>query len=157
MFRILSPPSNSPLYPPMSSRSSLSTSSKSERPAPSYCRAAVREFTDAASLVASRKPESLYEVLRIKENASPNEIKTAYRSLAKLHHPDASPSDGSDFIEIHNAYETLSDPASRDLYDLSIGLGRRDTRLSSSSFGFDSVARRPVFYTTRRWETDQCW
>ncbi|KAG6411685.1 hypothetical protein SASPL_129769 [Salvia splendens] len=66
---------------------------------------------------------SLYEVLRVKRNASPVEIKTAYHTLAKLHHPDARArltessiamsADGGHFIEIHNAYATLSDPNAR--------------------------------------------
>ncbi|KAK3427425.1 hypothetical protein EUGRSUZ_F03659 [Eucalyptus grandis] len=67
---------------------------------------------------------SLYEVLRVERTASPTEIKGAYRTLAKLYHPDAlSPveagSDGRDFLEIHDAYATLSDPSARALYDLS--------------------------------------
>ncbi|PQQ15944.1 chaperone protein dnaJ 11 chloroplastic [Prunus yedoensis var. nudiflora] len=40
----------------------------------------------------SKASTSLYEVLRVKDNASQMEIKSAYRSLAKLYHPDASPS-----------------------------------------------------------------
>lgn len=97
-------------------------------------------------------------MLRVDENASVTEIKAAYRSLAKLYHPDASESDGRDFIQIHNAYETLSDPSTRTLYDLSLGLRserRSSGSSSSSSFGFYPVGfgGRP----TRRWETDQCW
>jgi DnaJ-class molecular chaperone len=50
-----------------------------------------------------QRPSSLYEMLRVKWTTSPTEIKTAY-------HPDAVQSDGQDFMEIHNAYATLSDP-----------------------------------------------
>lgn len=95
---------------------------------------------------------SLYEVLRVKRNASSTEIKAAYRNLAKLYHPDAavdsedSAQDGRDFIEIHDAYATLSDPTARAMYDLSLGPGRRPLG------GY-----RSGFYTSRRWETDQCW
>lgn len=106
---------------------------------------------------ATRKPSSLYEVLRVKQTASPTEIKTAYRSLAKMYHPDASPvdSDGRNFIQIHNAYETLSDPAARAVYDLSLGsTGRRPYAYACSSGG---VRGRSAHYSTRRWETDQCW
>ncbi|KAK1551094.1 hypothetical protein Q3G72_030177 [Acer saccharum] len=65
---------------------------------------------------------SLYEVMRVDPTASMTEIKTAYRSLAKVYHPDLSvaSSNGRDFIEIHNAYETLSDLAARAVYDLSL-------------------------------------
>jgi DnaJ-class molecular chaperone len=38
------------------------------------------------------------------------EIKTVYKSLAKMYHPDAVRSNGQDFMEIHNAYAMLSDP-----------------------------------------------
>ncbi|OMP06967.1 hypothetical protein COLO4_07764 [Corchorus olitorius] len=88
---------------------------------------------------------SLYEILRVERTASLNEIKTAYRSLAKMYHPDAtgSSSDGRDFIEIRNAYTTLSDPMARAMYDMSLGAGVR-------------WVRSPV-YPSRRWETDQCW
>ncbi|XP_043689581.1 chaperone protein dnaJ 11, chloroplastic [Telopea speciosissima] len=106
--------------------------------------------------IEEMKPPSaanLYEVLRVKETASQVEIKTAYRSLAKLYHPDAasSDSDARDFIEIHNAYSTLSDPTARARYDLSIAVRRR--RFSSSS----SASPGFVVDRTRRWETDQCW
>ncbi|KAA8523508.1 hypothetical protein F0562_009931 [Nyssa sinensis] len=116
------------------------------------CKAAIHAFTETAPRVDTRRPASLYEVLRVKKNASPMEIKTAYRSLAKQYHPDAShsESDGRDFIEIHNAYATLSDPAARAVYDMSLRAepGRRPFSYSAGS--------RSGFYPTRRWETDQC-
>ncbi|KAK9057165.1 hypothetical protein SSX86_024532 [Deinandra increscens subsp. villosa] len=103
-----------------------------------------------------RRPESLYEVLRVERNATPSEIKTAYRSLAKIYHPDASDfkqhGDG-DFVEIHNAYATLSDPATRASYDLkwSTAVVRRRSGL------YTAAGQKQGFYTCRRWETDQCW
>ncbi|KAL6200583.1 hypothetical protein ACLB2K_030364 [Fragaria x ananassa] len=108
-------------------------------------------------MIATPTPASLYEVLRVRTNASQTEIKSAYRSLAKLHHPDASSSseaesDGREFIEIHNAYATLSDPAARAMYDLSLS-GRVQCDRGISAVGF----RPNGFYSTRRWETDQCW
>ncbi|KAJ8620254.1 hypothetical protein MRB53_028783 [Persea americana] len=98
-----------------------------------------------ASTVDSRKAANLYEVLRIEKTASQTEIKTAYRNLAKRFHPDAG-SDGRDFMEIHEAYSTLSDPTARSLYDRSIG--------SAGRFRFAASENR---FQTRRWETDQCW
>ncbi|XP_057486536.1 chaperone protein dnaJ 11, chloroplastic-like [Actinidia eriantha] len=122
------------------------------------CKAAVHAFADTATAPVETRRSSLYEVLRVKRNASATEIKTAYRSLAKLYHPDTAAaqseeeaSDGRNFIEIHNAYATLSDPAARALYDLSlaVGSGRRQFGYAGSCSG--------GFYPTRRWETDQCW
>ncbi|ESR65962.1 hypothetical protein WN944_002345 [Citrus x changshan-huyou] len=94
---------------------------------------------------------SLYEVLRVEPTATISEIKTAYRSLAKVYHPDLS-GNGRDFIEIHNAYETLSDPTARAVYDMSLVGRRRTTR--TASFGCSGGSG---FHPTRRWETDQCW
>ncbi|KAI3688457.1 hypothetical protein L2E82_46051 [Cichorium intybus] len=110
------------------------------------------------SMVESTKtnPRSLYDILRVKRNATPTEIKTAYRSLAKRYHPDASDSkqnDDCDFIDIRNAYTTLSDPTTRALYDLKCSTG-----LERQSRGLYTASRKSsVFYTGRRWETDQCW
>lgn len=61
-----------------------------------------------------------YEVLGVKENASPDQIKKAFRALAKRYHPDANrddPSAESRFKEANEAYEVLSDPKKRSQYD----------------------------------------
>ena len=74
---------------------------------------------------------SLYEVLRVEPTATISETKMAYWSLAKVYHPDFS-GNSRDFIEIHNSYETLSDPTARAIYDISL-VSRRRTR--TTSFG----------------------
>lgn len=61
-----------------------------------------------------------YEVLGLSRSASADEIKRAYRKLAKQHHPDANPDDPSaqkKFAEITEAYEVLSDEEKRQKYD----------------------------------------
>ena len=61
-----------------------------------------------------------YETLGIDKSASADEIKKAYRSLAKKYHPDLHPGDKAaeqSFKEVNEAYDVLSDPDKRKKYD----------------------------------------
>lgn len=60
-----------------------------------------------------------YEVLGITRSASPEEIKRAYRRLARKYHPDVNKEEGAEevFKEINRAYEILSEPDMRSRYD----------------------------------------
>ena len=57
-----------------------------------------------------------YELLGVSRDASPTEIRSAYRSLAKVMHPDAGGTAGT-FRLLREAYETLADPERRDDYN----------------------------------------
>ncbi|XVE84696.1 hypothetical protein DITRI_Ditri17bG0034000 [Diplodiscus trichospermus] len=86
-----------------------------------------RSFKIKAKIHEARKEMSFYELLGIPETGTSTEIKQAYKQLARKYHPDVSPPDRVEehteqFILVQEAYETLSDPSSRALYDRDLAL-----------------------------------
>lgn len=74
--------------------------------------------------------ENLYELLGISETGTLAEIKQSYKQLALKYHPDVSPPERIEehtkrFIQVKEAYETLSDPVSRALYDKQLAFSSR--------------------------------
>ncbi|CAK7346175.1 unnamed protein product [Dovyalis caffra] len=111
---------------------------------------------------------SLYEVLGVQMGATCQEIKAAYRKLARILHPDVAANGqrkdtAYEFIRLHEAYETLSDPAKRADYDRTL---YRRGRQMSSPFSMSAATATTMAagyaaggfsgYTRQRWETDQC-
>ncbi|XP_038974580.1 chaperone protein dnaJ 11, chloroplastic-like [Phoenix dactylifera] len=156
---------------PSSPRSA--TSLRSPGISAAYTAAAERQPPAAALPPALQSSfASLYDVLGLPSGATGQEIKAAYRRLALARHPDVVATDrkgtsADEFIRIHAAYSTLSDPEKRADYDrklLLLGRHRRTVRHSSpptpsSSSSFRPFSRSPSFpsYGRRTWETDQCW
>eukprot|EP00899_Mesostigma_viride_P003558 jgi/Mesvir1/13202/Mv06161-RA.1 len=74
-------------------------------------------FCSAFLALASR---NFYDILQVPKSATPDQIKRAYRKLALQYHPDKNPGDeeaSRKFADINNAYEALSDPEKRKIYD----------------------------------------
>jgi molecular chaperone DnaJ len=79
---------------------------------------------------------SYYEILGVERNASDADIKRAFRKLAQQWHPDVSPEAGAAerFKEINEAYQVLSDPGRRQVYDVMGRAGLGDLGGTSSPF-----------------------
>ncbi|KAK3194377.1 hypothetical protein Dsin_025687 [Dipteronia sinensis] len=101
----------------------------------------------------SAPSSSLYEVLGISSSADCHEIKAAYRRLARTCHPDVVAMNrkeysATEFMKIHAAYSTLSDPDKRANYDKDLCFSFNNKR---------SVSGFSTYKTYRNWESDQCW
>ena len=66
------------------------------------------------------KPQDHYEALGVDRKASPDDVRKAYRKLARKHHPDLNPGDKTaeeKFKQIQEAYDILNDPKKKQMYD----------------------------------------
>ena len=82
-----------------------------------------------------------YEVLGLTKSASENDIKKAYRTLAKENHPDLNPGDAAAearFKEIAEAYAVLSDPDKKSKYD-QFGHAAFDPSMGGTGFDFGDI------------------
>jgi curved DNA-binding protein len=88
-----------------------------------------------------------YRILGLDRNASQDEIKKAYRKLARKYHPDVNPKDktaGAKFSEINEAHEVLSDPAKRKKYD----------QFGSNWQQFEQSGGRPEDFNWSQWQAN---
>ncbi|KAJ6837189.1 chaperone protein dnaJ 20, chloroplastic-like [Iris pallida] len=115
-----------PPHPTFSSRAKkwpslhCSCSSKSKTPGAS--------MEEGGLFTEERAYKSFYELLGISQEGSFDDIKRAYKQMARKYHPDVSPPERAEeytrrFIEVHEAYETLSDPGRRAIYDRDLARG----------------------------------
>lgn len=93
--------------------------------------------------------KSYYEILEVSENASPEVIEKAYKTLAKKYHPDIQPRDKiywaeAKFKEITQAYQVLSDPNLRSQYNLKIGIGSNILKQYDSLYSENEKLKQEV-------------
>ena len=97
--------------------------------------------------------KNFYDILGVSENASPEEIKKAFRTLAKKYHPDRNPGDKTaeaKFKEISEAHETLSNSKKKAEYDTmrkygaftGAGPGPGGAGFGSADFDFSDLFRQ---------------
>lgn len=82
-----------------------------------------------------------YKILNVDKKATEDEIKKAYRKLAKENHPDLHPEREEKFKEIAEAYEVLSDKKKRQEYDM----GGNSFNFDYNNFDFNSYSSSSVF------------
>jgi molecular chaperone DnaJ len=89
-----------------------------------------------------------YEVLGVKKDASPDEIKKAYRRLAVQHHPDKEGGDETKFKEASEAYDVLKDSQKRQRYDQfgHAGVGGSSGGSSSGGNPFEGFGGQNVHF-----------
>jgi len=84
------------------------------------------------------KETAYYDLLCVKPTANNDELKKAYRKLALKYHPDKNPNEGERFKNISQAYEVLSNPEKRKLYDQAGEQGIKEGGTGGGGGGFSS-------------------
>src|SRR5437763_9272183 len=94
-----------------------------------------------------------YQTLGVERGASADDIRKAYRKLARKHHPDRNPGDKASedrFKKVQEAYDVLSDPKKKQMYDqvgyysengARAGAGPQGSNMGFGGFDFSDFAR----------------
>ena len=101
--------------------------------------------------------QDFYQTLGVERGASAEDIRKAYRKLARKHHPDLNPGDKAAedrFKKVQEAYDVLSDPKKKQMYDqvgfysdngmpgAAAGAGRGNPNMGFGGFDFTDVFTR---------------
>ncbi|HHY75037.1 MAG TPA: J domain-containing protein [Bacillus bacterium] len=81
--------------------------------------------------------ENYYEILGVARDATQQDIKKAYRQLAKKHHPDLNKGSSESekiFKKVYEAYQILSDTTSREAYDARLNTQNENTTHTNNTF-----------------------
>ncbi len=87
--------------------------------------------------------KNFYIQLGLKKNATKNEIKSAYRLLAKKYHPDTG-GDNEKFLALQLAWETLNDPQKKAIYDQSLGSDESYTVSKNKNWSSDLKNKKNI-------------
>tara|TARA_B100000965_G_C19522936_1_gene727381 strand:+ start:414 stop:1094 length:681 start_codon:yes stop_codon:yes gene_type:complete len=80
--------------------------------------------------------KNYYTILGVDKSATKNELKAAYRSLVKKHHPDAG-GNNEKFLIIQMAWETLNDPIKKEKYDQTIFFSQQSLDIANNNWSKD--------------------
>lgn len=78
-----------------------------------------------------------YQILGVSNDASPDDIKKAFRRLAHQYHPDKKQGDEQKFKEVNEAYQILSNPQKRQQYDYGQAGGGFSSNYDFNDFAFN--------------------
>ena len=87
--------------------------------------------------------KNFYKELGLKKNATKNEIKSAYRLLAKKYHPDTG-GDNEKFLALQLAWETLNDPQKKAIYDQSLASDESYTVSKNKNWSSDLKNKKNI-------------
>lgn len=89
--------------------------------------------------------KNYYEILGLSKDATPDDIKKAYRQLSKKYHPDVNPEGEEMFKEIVTAHEILSDPQKKQVYDMGGDPNGKGNPFGGQGFDIDEFLRSMGF------------
>ena len=97
--------------------------------------------------------KDFYKVLGVSKDASDDDIKKAYRKLARKYHPDVNKTKEAEekFKDISEAYDVLSKKEDRQKYDAIRQFGMGGARFAGGSGGFDASGFSDIFGCRRQW------